>query len=181
MKLPKTGQVSNGSHWSTSITGGWTPMEYEMSEGPLDTIKAEGIVLWSIRDRKWDTVISIGYQWRIGRLMEIGEGPQLVGCFLGPISSIDSTIVGDDVNNNAGTIFMSTDSRDKLVVKAEPGDRLTPRLPSPDIKKAWAAWHSSSPSPGPSKALCRARLGLTKPGLGSARPAGLGRALNITI
>ncbi|KAJ7916073.1 hypothetical protein B0H13DRAFT_1871521 [Mycena leptocephala] len=42
------------------------------------------------------------------------------------------------------------------------------------------AWHSSSPSPGPSKALCRARLGLTKPGPGLARLAGLGRALNIT-
>jgi hypothetical protein len=36
---------------------------------------------------------------------------QLVGCFLGPIPSIDSTIVGDDVNNNAGTTFMPTDSR----------------------------------------------------------------------
>ncbi|KAJ7502262.1 hypothetical protein B0H11DRAFT_1907375 [Mycena galericulata] len=103
----------------------------------------------------------------------------------------NSTIVGDDVNNNAGTIFMPTDSRDKLVVKAEPGDRLTPRLRSPDIKKvlcirpyrlegALRAWHSSSPSPGPSKALCRARLGLTKPRPGSARLAGLGRALDIT-
>ena len=37
------------------------------------------------------------------------------------------------------------------------------------------------PEPGPAKALCRARLGLIKPGPGSARPEGLGRALNITI
>ncbi|KAJ6575801.1 hypothetical protein B0H10DRAFT_2346804, partial [Mycena sp. CBHHK59/15] len=42
------------------------------------------------------------------------------------------------------------------------------------------AWHPSSPSPEPAKALCRARLGLTKPGPGSARLAGLGRALHIT-
>ncbi|KAJ6539969.1 hypothetical protein DFH09DRAFT_1323245 [Mycena vulgaris] len=38
---------------------------------------------------------------------------------------------------------------------------------------------SSSPSPGPAKALCRARPGL-KPGPGSAPPAGWA-ALNITI
>ncbi|KAJ7847954.1 hypothetical protein B0H13DRAFT_1907011 [Mycena leptocephala] len=54
-------------------------MEHETSEGPLEAIKAEGIVLWSIRDRKWDPVVSIGYQWRIGRLMEIGEGSESSG------------------------------------------------------------------------------------------------------
>lgn len=60
-------------------------MEHETSEGPLDTIKAEGIVLWSIvshwwppeGQNQWDTVVSIGYQWRIGRLMEIGEGSEV--------------------------------------------------------------------------------------------------------
>ncbi|KAJ7931955.1 hypothetical protein B0H13DRAFT_1857374 [Mycena leptocephala] len=85
MKLPKTGQVLNGSHWSTSITGGWTPMEHETSEGPLDVIKVEGFVLWSIvshwwspeGQNQWDTVVSVGYQWRIGRLMEIGEGSEV--------------------------------------------------------------------------------------------------------
>ncbi|KAJ7836085.1 hypothetical protein B0H13DRAFT_1913289 [Mycena leptocephala] len=83
MKLPKTGQVFNGSHWSTSITGGWTPMEHETSEG--DTIKAEGFVLWPIvshwwppeGQNRWDTVVSIRYQWQIGWLMEIGEGSEV--------------------------------------------------------------------------------------------------------
>ncbi|KAJ6479390.1 hypothetical protein DFH09DRAFT_1466058 [Mycena vulgaris] len=42
------------------------------------------------------------------------------------------------------------------------------------------AWHSTSPSPGPAKALQRARPGLVKPGPGSARLAGLRRALQIT-
>ncbi|KAJ7020376.1 hypothetical protein C8F04DRAFT_1196706 [Mycena alexandri] len=47
-------------------------------------------------------------------------------------------------------------------------------------RQAWRAWHFSSPSPKPAQALCRARLGLTKPGPGSARPEGLGRARDIT-
>ncbi|KAJ6509713.1 hypothetical protein DFH09DRAFT_1288693 [Mycena vulgaris] len=46
--------------------------------------------------------------------------------------------------------------------------------------RAWQAWHSASPSPGPAKALQRAQPGLVKPGPGSARLAGLGRALQIT-
>jgi hypothetical protein len=50
----------------------WTPLRLrELCCGPLYLTGGHQ------RDRKWDTVISIGYQWRIGRLMEIGEGPQV--------------------------------------------------------------------------------------------------------
>ncbi|KAJ7721995.1 hypothetical protein B0H16DRAFT_1473568 [Mycena metata] len=131
----------------------------------------------------------LGLQILQARARALGAGPKALSPGLGP-----GFLLAKDkkqllpliytIHQFRATISRTTGLRHKvrhLTEPKPPKPKCRERFaPSARACKAWRAWHFSSPSPEPAQALCRARLGLTKPGPGSARPEGLGRARDIT-
>ncbi|KAF8190914.1 hypothetical protein K438DRAFT_1762851 [Mycena galopus ATCC 62051] len=77
MKLPKTSQVFNGSHWRVHLITTVVHYWWVDSNGAQD-VRGSIVSHWWPPEgqNQWDIVVSIGYQWRIGRLMVIGEGSE---------------------------------------------------------------------------------------------------------
>ncbi|KAJ7728366.1 hypothetical protein B0H16DRAFT_1777808 [Mycena metata] len=123
----------------------------------------------------------LGLQILQARARALGAGPEALSPGLGP-----GFLVAKDKNSMLGLLALICPIRQFRAVKISRTTALRAigTLLAIYIQaracEAWRAWHFSSPSPEPAQALCRARLGLTKPGPGSARPEGLGRARDIT-